>query len=54
MAQKKGAVEMDMIIREKNDLELKLEGVRREENKEITRLKAVHGLKERELMEMRN
>lgn len=54
IAQKKGAVEMDLIIREKNDLELKVEGVRREENKEIMRLKAIHGLKERELNDIRN
>lgn len=38
---------MDLIIREKNDLEMKVDAVRREENKEILKLKAIFAMKER-------
>ena len=40
-------MEIDNILREKNDLEIKAETKKREEAKEINRMKNVHNLLER-------
>jgi hypothetical protein len=49
LTQKRGAVEIDIILKERNNLEMQAETKRREENREITRLKNVHQLMEREV-----
>ena len=51
---KRGAVQIDNILREKNDLEIKAETKKREQAREITRLKNVHNLLERDINELRN
>jgi molecular chaperone GrpE (heat shock protein) len=53
LTQKRGAVEIDIILKEKNNLELQAENKRREENREIARLRNIHQMMEREIAEVR-
>ena len=49
LTQKRGAVEIDMILKEKNTLEIKAETKKREEQKEVVRLKNMYGIMDREI-----
>lgn len=53
LTQKRGAVEIDMILKEKNSLEIRAETKKREEAREIARLKNVYELIGREIGEIR-
>lgn len=53
MTQKRGAVEIDLILKEKNALEMQAETKRREEAREIAKYKAAYQLVDREIQEVR-
>jgi hypothetical protein len=54
LTQKRGAVEIDLILKEKNSLEIKAETKKREEQREITRLKNIYHMMERDIKETEN
>lgn len=54
LTQKRGAVEIDIILKQKNNLEIQAQTKKREENKEIARLKNIYQMMDRQISEIKN